>query len=147
MTIRKADVNPTDPSQAKKNIFSWTDSEIQLLLETTKDFKAKQEYEGVDWNTIRTRFDKIKDAFINSYPSTDGQDYPHVGDINDTFTKERIMLKLKAIRLGFKKALDPGKTFCMAVVVIQRHRTSSCMQMTYCTLYILFKMSLCNVTS
>ena len=69
MAKRKADVNPTDPSQAKKNIFSWTDSEIQLLLETTKDFKAKQEYEGVDWNTIRTRFDKIKDAFINSYPS------------------------------------------------------------------------------
>ena len=106
---RKADVNPTDPSQAKKNIFSWTDSEIQLLLEPTNDFKAKQEYEGVDWNTIRTRFDKIKDAFINSYPSTDEQDYPQVGDINNTFTKERIILKLKAVRLGFKKALDSGR--------------------------------------
>ena len=36
-----------------KTGFSWTDDEIQLLLESVNKYKCKREYEGINWESIR----------------------------------------------------------------------------------------------
>lgn len=101
-------INSASNTKKAKENFSWTDDEIKLLLDSAKDFKAKQEFEGVDWNTVRSRFQDIRDLFVKSYPSEVDDEYPHAAQL-DVFTKDRVLLKLKSIRLSFKKALDSGR--------------------------------------
>ena len=59
-TKRKAsnssDINSASNTKKAEENFSWTDDETKLLLDSAKDFKVKQEFEGVDWNTVQTRF-------------------------------------------------------------------------------------------
>ena len=43
--------------------FSFTNDEIQLLLETYIEYKAEREYCGVDWKSVRK---KRTDGFPNS---------------------------------------------------------------------------------
>ena len=33
----------------------WTDYEVQLLLETARDFKAKKVYAGVYWESMKEK--------------------------------------------------------------------------------------------
>lgn len=98
----------TTTKKAKEKQFSWTDGEIQLLLETVKDYKTKQEYEGIDWMSVRTRFEDIRNLFVKSYPSTYDDEYPN-SEETGLFSKDRLLVKLKTIRLNFKKALDSGR--------------------------------------
>ena len=37
--------------------FSFTDDEIQLLLEVCIDYKAEREYCGVDWESLRNKYE------------------------------------------------------------------------------------------
>ena len=41
----------------KASDFKWTDDEIQLLLEVCFDFKAESYYEGVNWESKRTKYE------------------------------------------------------------------------------------------
>ena len=38
--------------------FNWTGDEIQLVLEVCFDFKAESDYEGVNWESKRTKYDR-----------------------------------------------------------------------------------------
>lgn len=46
----------------------WTDDEVQLLLETMLDFKNKKMYDGIDWESIKDKYDIIKNNFVSSIP-------------------------------------------------------------------------------
>ena len=47
-TIKSSQVNKKDSPT-----FSWTDKEVQLLLERIKIFKVNMEAEGVGWESLR----------------------------------------------------------------------------------------------
>ena len=49
-------------------VFTWTDKEIELLLETVKSFKAENDAEGIDWERCRTKYEKIVNIFHENYP-------------------------------------------------------------------------------
>ena len=38
----------------------WTDDEVQLLLETVILFKSKKSYEGIDWESVKEKYELIK---------------------------------------------------------------------------------------
>ena len=40
-----------DDKEAKKDIFSWSDDEIQLLLIITLDFKSQCGFNGMNWES------------------------------------------------------------------------------------------------
>ena len=44
----------------------WTDDEVQLLLETARDFRAKKAYEVVDWESITQQDLRAVLPFANS---------------------------------------------------------------------------------
>ena len=50
-TIKSSQVNKKDDPT-----FSWTDKEVELLLESIKIFKVNMEAEGVDWESLRTKY-------------------------------------------------------------------------------------------
>ena len=48
--------------------FSWTDDELQLLLEASLDFKDKCEFQKESWESKRTKYENILDIMLKQYP-------------------------------------------------------------------------------
>ena len=63
LTERKRQNNEIHPKQAaddkeaNKDIFSWSNDEIQLLLMAALDFKSQCEFEGIDWESKRFKYE------------------------------------------------------------------------------------------
>ena len=49
----------------------WTVDEVQLLLETTRDFKVGRVYEGVDWESVKEEYEKKREKFVSNLPQGD----------------------------------------------------------------------------
>ena len=94
-----------DDKEANKDIFSWSDDKIQLLLMVALDLKSQCEFEGRDWESKRSKYEQIFELMMKQYPITVSENYQNKNLLN----KDRITAKLKSIRIGFKKAADAGK--------------------------------------
>ena len=84
--------------------FSWSDDELQLLLESSLTFKSKCEFEGESWESKRSKYESILDIMMRQYPE-DQEKYPN----KEKLTKDRVSAKLKTIRTGYRKACDNGR--------------------------------------
>ena len=90
--------------------FQWTDDETQLLLEATQNLKVEEDYNGLNWEAKRNKFDRIRALIIENYPEDgDPEKYPNYDIIEAVITKQRVYAKLKKIRTQFKKTVDCGK--------------------------------------
>lgn len=43
--------------------FKWTDEESELLLNTTLEYKTQKEGEGIDWDSIQTKYGEITEKY------------------------------------------------------------------------------------
>ena len=60
---------------ADKN-FMCTDEEINLLLHVVSDYKVRKAREGVDWETLRSKYEDITKMFLEKYPDNDKEKFP-----------------------------------------------------------------------
>ena len=81
----------------------WTDDEVQILLETIRDFKSKKSYEGIDWESVKEKYDLVLSLFLEGIPEERNTDFPHD---KTAFTKDRITSKVKNIRRKYRQAID-----------------------------------------
>ena len=44
-------------SKATKTEFCWTDDEIQLLFESVNQYRCKSEYDGINWENVRSKYE------------------------------------------------------------------------------------------
>ena len=44
----------------QKLIFLKTNDEIQLLLQSVNQYKCKCEYDGINWESIRSKYERIQ---------------------------------------------------------------------------------------
>ena len=51
-----------------KDYLVWTDYKVQLLLETTRDFKFKKVYEEVEWESVKDKNAQILSIFVTNCP-------------------------------------------------------------------------------
>lgn len=51
-----------------KDYLVWTDYKVQLLLETTRDFKSKKVYEEVEWESVKDKNAQILSIFVTNCP-------------------------------------------------------------------------------
>ena len=77
----------------------WTDDKVQLILETTSDFKAKNAYAGVDWESINDKYENIRETFASNLPRHTGSE--ERAHSTDFFTTESIASKIKQIRAKY----------------------------------------------
>lgn len=49
----------------------WKVDEVQMLLETTRDFKVGRGYEGVDWESVKEEYEKKREKFVSNLPQGD----------------------------------------------------------------------------
>ena len=89
--------------------FSWTDKEMEVLFESVQILKVNMEAEGVDWENLRAKHEKIMEIVHENYPKTgDIEEFPH-GECIQELHKARITNKIKKIRSDDKKAVDLAK--------------------------------------
>ena len=96
----------------KGDSFGWTDSEIELLLECIKEYSSKCRFDGIDWEGVKSKYEKIRTIFVGRYPkaSTEevNENFPKAQNLLG-FTKDQIASKMKTIRKSYKKAVDLGR--------------------------------------
>ena len=65
-----------------------------------------------DWESIKTKYDDITTLFLSRYPKNqdadDQREFKHKNPSQE-FSKERIVAKIKSLRLKYRKALDTGR--------------------------------------
>ena len=90
--------------------FRWTDDELELLPKCCADFESQKEYQGINWEDTRNKYEKIKEIFIDRYPTeeADIERFPNETKVEEIVTKDRISAKTKIIRADFRKAVDSG---------------------------------------
>ncbi|XP_060797916.1 uncharacterized protein LOC132899880 [Neoarius graeffei] len=103
-----------------KTFFSWTDDEVQLLLNVTLDYKTTVSGQGVDWESVQTKYGDILGRFLDHYPSPEdarasGKDFPHA---KEEISKAQVTSKLKAIRAKYRRAVDAGRRSGCGQVVL-----------------------------
>lgn len=64
---------------------SWTDDEVELLLGVVRAYSFQKDYEGLQWESIKSKYEDISNEFVTMYEQHDG--LPH--DVG-LFTRERI---------------------------------------------------------
>ena len=92
--------------------FSWTEEEAALLVKVIIDYKACKSSLGLDWETVKSKYEEITERFRASYPKkesgVDFEQFPKCEDI--TFiTKDKVMAKIKRIKANCRKAVDSGR--------------------------------------
>ena len=81
---------------------------------------VKCEYGGINWESVCSKYERIQEIFIDSYPknSVEGQGFP-VLENPEVISKDPVAGKLKKIRQDYKKAADAKRKSggCCAVFV------------------------------
>lgn len=77
----------------------WDVDDVKLLFSCLKEFKTTRESEGIDWETIKTKYEAIRIIFQREK-----------GDCEDMtkYTRDRIATKVKALRANYRKAVESG---------------------------------------
>ena len=96
----------------KDTNFTWTDEETALLTQVVIDYKAAKMGKGLDWETVKTKYDKIATRFQERYPKADSgvnpDEYPNCGSA-EKINNAKIAPKIKRIKANFRKAVDSGR--------------------------------------
>ena len=109
MPPKKKTKTTSNEEEDKAVTFTWSDDELQLLLEVILHFKSDKAGQGYDWESVKTKYCDIRDIFIERYPKDgNNEQFSHKDPIK-SFTKERLIAKVKALRTKFKVALDSGR--------------------------------------
>ena len=64
MATRKRKASEENPKKTNTE-FLWTGDEIQLLLQTSFNFKSKCEFEGLSWESVRSTSKSPKTCLKN----------------------------------------------------------------------------------
>ena len=96
----------------KDTNFTWTDEETAFLIQVVIDYKAAKMVKGLDWETVKTKYDEIATRFQARYPKADSgvipDEYPNC-ERPEKVNKAKIAPKIKRIKANFRKAVDSGK--------------------------------------
>ncbi|KAL3052026.1 hypothetical protein OYC64_004726 [Pagothenia borchgrevinki] len=93
--------------RARKELFSWTDDEVELLLCVTLEYKTTKIQNNVDWESCKLKYTEIGDLFKAQYPRTHTEkDFPHE---ENTISQGQLTAKLKQVRIKYRHAVDLGR--------------------------------------
>ena len=92
--------------------FSQTDEETALLLRIIIVNKSNKAALGLDWETIKSKYEDICERLQSRYPKessrVDKEQYPNCSDPSVIIT-DKIIPKIKRIKMQFRKAVDSGR--------------------------------------
>ena len=81
---------------------------MQLLLEVILHYKSNKAGQGIDWESVKSKYCDIRNIFLERYPKNGDDQHIYHEDLS-IFTNERLISKVKALRAKLKVALDLGR--------------------------------------
>ena len=80
--------NLSDGSKKSSSEVRWIDDELELLLKCCSDFKNQKEYQEINWEDTRNKYEKIKYIFIDRCPikEPDIERFPNGTKVEETVT-------------------------------------------------------------
>ena len=102
---------PPKKQPAKDKSFSWTDEETALMMRIVIDYKAFKSQLGLDWETVKNKYEEIAIRFQEAYPKKENcsvDEFPNCEDPT-VIDKSRICPKLKRLKSNYRKAVDCGR--------------------------------------
>ena len=116
---KKTDKKTQKSNEKAKKDFQWTDDEAELLLSVTYDYKTAKAVDGVDWESIKSKYEDILERFRaelpDQPPSTAEKERINCGlakslvHTKEDVTKQILTTKLKNIRQKYRQAVDSGR--------------------------------------
>ena len=58
------------PPKKSGKEFQWTDDEAELLLTVTNEYKVSKVAEGVDWESVKSKYSDIMELMQQELPSS-----------------------------------------------------------------------------
>lgn len=98
-------------TKGKEN-FVWTDTEVELLLSITQEYKTQKTNEGVYWDSCKNKYSELNEMFVEKLMLVDQTkakgEYPH--EVIE-FLKDpaRLSRKIKQLRNKYATAVRAGK--------------------------------------
>ena len=81
---------------------------------TLINIKSEKSYEGIDWESIKEKYEIIRKEFLAAFPSEANKEFSHDKSL---FSRERISSKIKQIKVKYRKTLDNGRQTSGGTVV------------------------------
>ena len=118
-TSRDIQPKKTSKKTPQKKDFQWTDDEAELLLSICYDYKSAKALDGVDWESVKSKYEDVLERFRAELP-----DQPlsaaekerinsglakNLAHTKEEVTKQILTTKLKNIRLKYRQAVDSGR--------------------------------------
>lgn len=76
--VKKSAKKKVKLNKSPKINLIWADDEVQLLLESFRNFKTKKAGEGIRWENLKEKYKKIKDIFTENLPQQYNEnEFPH----------------------------------------------------------------------
>lgn len=114
-TVSEITVN-TDAKKSKYNVtkgkenFVWTDTEVELLLSITQEYKTRKTNEGVYWDSCKNKYSELNEMFVEKLMLVDQTkgEYPHEV-VEFQQNPARLSRKIKQLRNKYATAVRAGK--------------------------------------
>ena len=96
-----------------KDYLVWTDYKVQLLLETTRDFKSKKVYEEVQWESVKDKNAQILSIFVTNCPKK------AAGRVFSTVLNFLLKIWLLSKSIWFETNIEMLQTWGKQVVLVK----------------------------
>ena len=109
---KKLENTSTGSSKKAYKNFTLKDEETALLLQVIIDYKSSKAALGLDWESVKSKYEDLCDRLQSRYPKensgVDEQKYPNCSNPS-VISRDKIIPKIKRIKMQFRKAVDSGR--------------------------------------
>ena len=104
-----------EPNKTSHNMsMVWSDDETLLLLNVTNEYKNAMAAEGIDYDTVKSKYKEIFNRFIAQIPEKSDK-FPH---LKEEFTLAVVKSKLKNVRAKYQKSVQAKRKSGFGRVVL-----------------------------
>lgn len=90
-----------EETQGSDNL-TWSDEEIEMLLGVVLAYASQMDFNGIEWESVKNKYEDIRQQYIAVYQQSDRQH-----DVS-LFTRAKIASKIKDLRKKYKKSCRHG---------------------------------------
>ena len=73
---------------------------MQLLLGVVLSYSSLKDYEGLEWESVKSKYEDVRSDFVEEYAENKGEQFPHDAKL---FSEEELRAKLKTWEKRIRK--------------------------------------------
>ena len=97
---------------SKESSFAWSDDEVKLLLDITREHRNQKMLSGNEWESVTSKYADIANRFIEvaeEYRTSSEGSSKEYRRNGEEITREKVATKLKAAGKKYRSTVDTGR--------------------------------------